>query len=350
MADNVAITAGAGTSIATDDVGGVQYQRVKVDVGGDGATVPVVGTAAGLPVVGYMPTATGNITTQNLVPAGTATAGSAVELIIGDAGSAAIQVTGTYTGALSLQVTVNGTTWVTVGGTPFLNLATGGYLATITSALQSVFQVDCGGFARIRITGLAAMTGTATVTIVGNPAASMVALDAALPAGTNAIGVVDTELPAAAAMSDAVANPTTPMIGAVQMIYNGSTFERARGNWNTTTGDTGAKTTTGNGATQTNFNARGVIVQTNITAVSGTTPSMTLTLQYSLDGTIWIPLLNSAAITAAGQNYLFVHPNMVAVANNVAQFPLPRVWRMAWAITGTTPSFTIGAIAVAYVI
>ena len=36
MADNVAITAGAGTSIATDDIAGVQWQRVKVGWGSDG--------------------------------------------------------------------------------------------------------------------------------------------------------------------------------------------------------------------------------------------------------------------------------------------------------------------------
>lgn len=44
MADNVAITPGAGATIATDDVGGVQFQRVKLDVGGDGVSVPVAGS------------------------------------------------------------------------------------------------------------------------------------------------------------------------------------------------------------------------------------------------------------------------------------------------------------------
>lgn len=40
MADNVAITAGSGTSIATDDVAGVHYQRIKLAVGpADDATV-----------------------------------------------------------------------------------------------------------------------------------------------------------------------------------------------------------------------------------------------------------------------------------------------------------------------
>jgi hypothetical protein len=51
MADNVNITAGAGTAIRTDDVGGVQYQVIKIDVGGDGASIPLVGDATyGIPV------------------------------------------------------------------------------------------------------------------------------------------------------------------------------------------------------------------------------------------------------------------------------------------------------------
>ena len=39
MADTVAITAGSGTSIATDDVSGVHYQRIKRSVGADGSAV-----------------------------------------------------------------------------------------------------------------------------------------------------------------------------------------------------------------------------------------------------------------------------------------------------------------------
>lgn len=36
MADNIAVTQGSGTSIATDDVGGVHHQVVKVEFGKDG--------------------------------------------------------------------------------------------------------------------------------------------------------------------------------------------------------------------------------------------------------------------------------------------------------------------------
>lgn len=131
-----------------------------------------------------------SITTQNLVPAGVATAGSAVEISLNGDATLTTQITGTYTGALSLQATVNGTAWVTVGGTPFINLNTASYLATITSALTSVFQSEVAGFIKVRITALAAVTGTATVNLQASSATSMVALDTALPAGTNTIGSV----------------------------------------------------------------------------------------------------------------------------------------------------------------
>ena len=37
MADNVPITPGSGADIATDDIGGVQHQRIKVGFGVDGS-------------------------------------------------------------------------------------------------------------------------------------------------------------------------------------------------------------------------------------------------------------------------------------------------------------------------
>jgi len=42
MADNVPITAGTGTDVATDDVGGVHFQKTKIDLGGDGVSSPLV--------------------------------------------------------------------------------------------------------------------------------------------------------------------------------------------------------------------------------------------------------------------------------------------------------------------
>ena len=45
MADNVTINASSGTAnVASDDVGGVQFQNVKIDIGGNGLSVPLSST------------------------------------------------------------------------------------------------------------------------------------------------------------------------------------------------------------------------------------------------------------------------------------------------------------------
>jgi hypothetical protein len=47
MADNIAITQGSGTTIATDDVSGVQYQVVKISAGADGLAGSLVDWTTG---------------------------------------------------------------------------------------------------------------------------------------------------------------------------------------------------------------------------------------------------------------------------------------------------------------
>ncbi len=74
MTDNVAITAGSGTSIAADNVGGVLYQRMKNVWGADGVAndvsatnpMPTTGTPATLHVTA---TATSGTTITNTLPA-----------------------------------------------------------------------------------------------------------------------------------------------------------------------------------------------------------------------------------------------------------------------------------------
>ena len=78
MADNIAITAGAGTTVATDDIGGVHHQLVKIEFGAaDSATqvsstnpLPVVGTATGLGTLTAVPSGSANGTAIGSVPAG----------------------------------------------------------------------------------------------------------------------------------------------------------------------------------------------------------------------------------------------------------------------------------------
>lgn len=163
----------AGTALTENDAAAarVDSKRAQVLVIEDATTRGQRATVASNGAVktdGTVVLATGSITTQNLVPAGTATAGSAVEATITTQGMATVQVTGTYTGALSLQYTVDGTTWVTHAtgnDAAFFNVNAGTYAFTIASGTTGIFRVPTTGAVKIRITALAAVTGTATVTI-----------------------------------------------------------------------------------------------------------------------------------------------------------------------------------------
>lgn len=152
-------------------------------------------------------TASGNITTQNLVPNGAATAGSAVEITLNGLSTLAIQVTGTYTGALSIQVTNDDSRWETITASNIINSITGVASATIASAAIGVFQIDLSGFLKARITGLAAMTGTATVTLRAVSGTALVTIDNPFPTGTNTIGGVNIITGQTAASAASTGNP-----------------------------------------------------------------------------------------------------------------------------------------------
>jgi hypothetical protein len=166
---------------------------------------------------------------------------------------------------------------------------------------------------------------------------------------------------ASAAMADAFANPTLGKQAVVNMVYNGTTWDLQRGmSTNNTTGDTGAKTATGNGATITNVGNKGVSVVVNMGAVTGTTPTCVLKMQGSADGgTTWydIPGATTASLTATGVYAITVYPGAPTVAGTTTSItgtascgqPLPRTWRMVWTIGGTTPSFTITNIQYNYI-
>lgn len=123
---------------------------------------------------GYVSRQQGTITTQNLVPAGTATAGSAFEWVTNGASTFGVDASGTYTGALSLQGTIDGLVWETLGGTPFIKQSTGATSATIASAATGQYIVNVPSRYKVRITGLAAMTGSVKLTILGSPQVSSV--------------------------------------------------------------------------------------------------------------------------------------------------------------------------------
>lgn len=87
MADNVAITAGAGTTIAADDIGGVLHQRVKLALGADGTGVDAV---AGAGAVG---TGVQRVTLASDDPAVTALTSSNSQLPSTPSGACTVTIT-----------------------------------------------------------------------------------------------------------------------------------------------------------------------------------------------------------------------------------------------------------------
>jgi hypothetical protein len=157
-------------------------------------------------------------------------------------------------------------------------------------------------------------------------------------------GAVDTEFATAAALADGAANPTTGTAGAAGLEFNGTTWDRLRGNTAVSVEASSAKTATGNSAAAiTNHSASGAVLFINVSAVSGTTPTLVVRAQMQDPvglGWVDIPGAVTASITTTGLVALAIYPGATVVANAAVSYPLPRTWRLAWTIGGTTPSFT----------
>lgn len=166
--------------------------------------------------------------------------------------------------------------------------------------------------------------------------------------------------------ADGLANSTGQVVVDQLHTFNGATWDRYHGNWRTTTGDTGAKTATFNGATQTNYDGVGAFIVVQLGTVSGTSPLMGVQLQVSYDaGTNFLTVgAASPNVNTTGQTILLMvgptnwsqAPGVTpanlatgATATHALNMFLPRTWRLGYTISGTTPSFAITAVHVNYI-
>lgn len=93
-----------------------------------------------------------------------------------------------------------------------------------------------------------------------------------------------------------------------------------------------------------------LILVIDITALTGTTPTLTVTIQgKDPHSGKYYTILASAALNATGTTVLRVFPSATAAANLAANDIMPRIWRVSYAIGGTTPAVTakISALTVA---
>lgn len=195
--------------------------------------------------------------------------------------------------------------------------------------------------------------------------------------GANGL-VVDTELPAAAALADATENPTTPLIGAAlegfngttwdrlqvdanknlkivpflannialasiatpsdassgtniaaigMFNYNGTTYERNRSNMQSTLLASAARTVTTSSADQTNNNAKGLHVVLDVTSAGTGDITLTIEGKDTLSGKYYT-LLAGTNVTTNSTNVYKVYPGLPATANVSANDIVPRTYRV----------------------
>lgn len=236
---------------------------------------------------------------------------------------------------ISYEVSNGGTNWYLVSGQTVSATGTTGEVNTSTAATLLRFALGT-----LRFRARVSTYGSGTVTVRPYFKTLPLARSSVFVANTP---TVDTELPAAAAMADGQGNPTTPPVAAFGALYNETNWDRYRGNTTRSLEASSAKTASGQTAALTNHNARGIMLFVNVSAITGTTPTLAVRLQAQdlvSSGWVDIPGAVTASITATGLTLLTIYPGVVEVANQRISAPLPRVFRVVWAIGGTSPSFT----------
>jgi hypothetical protein len=162
---------------------------------------------------------------------------------------------------------------------------------------------------------------------------------------------VDTELPAAATLADATANPTAPAVAAFALLYNddSGTWDREPAPTQGTLLASATRTATTSSATQTNRGHRGVLILLSVTAVPGS-GSITVHIQgQDPVSSGWVTLNDGAppVTTLTGVIGYELRPAASggvnpALAGRVAQRVaggLPRTWRVT-VVHSSGTSFT----------
>lgn len=109
-------------------------------------------------------TTSGTISTQNLNPtSGTATALSTVGLTLNGQSTITFSTFGGYTGALTPQISMDGTNWMTA--TNLFRMSNQTVVGTVATGVQDSFSLPVAGFNMFRISANAAVTGSVVVTM-----------------------------------------------------------------------------------------------------------------------------------------------------------------------------------------
>jgi hypothetical protein len=179
---NIAQIGGQKTPVGVlTDSTGTYFTAVKP------ASTPAVATDQAL-VVAISPNNTIGCTYPTTSASGTITSTQAVTIQVAGLDTVGLEVSGTWTGNLTIQGQVN-SVWQT---TTYVSLSSGRIFNTLTG--NDVGQINCAGLTSVRILGNTITSGTATINLNANSSGSLIMLDNPLPPGGNVIGAV-TQLP-----------------------------------------------------------------------------------------------------------------------------------------------------------
>lgn len=311
MPDNIVLNPGSGgATLATDEAGTPlrHFQYVKLADGTPDSTAAIVGDSTfGLDVdVTRLPADTlfsGNISAI----------GAAVEANT-DRGEGAlgVQITGTWAATLAFEGRVDTTAaWQPIQVWDVVNRQ----LVSQTTS-NGLYAASVAHLNTVRVVASAFTSGTATVTFLATRGAVAVPAEVQPVSGT--VGATqsgswsvtaDTELPTAAALADGAANPTTPTVGSATLAFNGTTWDRVRGD-----------VTNGLDVDVTR-------VQGNVTVVQPTAANLNATVT----GTVGAAQSGSWSVTADTEL-----PAAAALADGAANPTAPTVGAAGLVFNGTT--------------
>jgi hypothetical protein len=188
VADNINITSGAGTVVATDQVGTDHYQKIKLVDGTADSSTAIPGDATDGLVVNPKRPNRGTLST------GTITSTTSVQASVIDAAGAGVVVFGTYSATLTFEASIDGgTTWIAIQGQ---QIDTGAVTTTPGALVNTArgWEFGTSGMTHIRVRCTAYTSGTVNVAwvataIAADPVVSAIPAPAAKRIQVSAAGL-----------------------------------------------------------------------------------------------------------------------------------------------------------------
>jgi hypothetical protein len=204
MADDTILNAGTGGDvIATDDIGGVKFQRVKLIHGADGTNAGDISAQNPLPVTTPDSTAAGNITAADAVVAtpgedgipvsGTPTANSYVgSASPGGDVAYTIQLLGTISGTYWFEISFDSTNGIDGNWIPSKAKQAGRVdeIVSWKTTTKGIYRGNMAGATYVRVRNIGGSSFTTNVTITTTSGVGGIFMTAPLPEGIKNIGKV----------------------------------------------------------------------------------------------------------------------------------------------------------------